>query len=258
MLKYQYVFRQRDLPYPTQLIPLAAICAYLGESKCNEPNTTKILTRWYWCGILGEMYGGANETRYANDIEDVVNEVYGKPTLNRTVNAAFFSSTRLLTMQSRLSASYKGIMALLYKEHCRDFMNDTTIDLVNSMIKSPDIHHIFPQKYCEDQNIKRMKYNSIVNKTPILPETNRAIGGDAPSIYIERILKKVKGLTHDELKSRIESHLVDFDMLAADDFDSYFIDRSKRILDLIEKAMGKKVADRKAESTIEQFGEALE
>ena len=84
------------------------------------------------------MYGGANETRYANDIEDVINEVLGQPTMNRTVNAAFFSATRLLTMQSRLSAAYKGIMALLYKAHCRDFMNDTTIDLVNSMIESPD------------------------------------------------------------------------------------------------------------------------
>ena len=257
MLKYQYVFRQRDLPYPTQMIPLAAICAYLGKSKCNEPNTTKILSRWYWCGIFGEMYGGANETRYANDIEDVINEVLGQPTLNRTVNAAFFSATRLLTMQSRLSAAYKGIMALLYKAHCRDFMNDTTIDLVNSMIESPDIHHIFPQKYCEAMRIKRQKYNSIVNKTPILPETNRAIGGDAPSIYKARILKKVNGLTEEKLRERIESHLVDYDALLSDDFDNYFVDRAKKLLDLIENAMGKKVADRNAENTIEQFGESL-
>ena len=257
LLKYQYVFRQRDLPYNTQLIPLAAICAYLGKSKCNEPNTTKILTRWYWCGILGEMYGGANETKYANDIEDVVNEVMGRPSLNRTVNAAFFSSTRLLTMQSRLSAAYKGIMALLYKEHCRDFMNDTTIDLVNSMVDTPDIHHIFPQKYCEDHHIKKQKYNSIVNKTPILPETNRAIGGDAPSIYTKRIMKKVKDLTEDALQERIESHLVDYNALITDNFDVYFIERAKKLLDLIEKAMGKKVADRESDNTIEQFGASL-
>ena len=258
LLKYQYVFRQRDLPYTTQIVPLAAICAYLGKSKCNEPNTTRILTRWYWCGILGEMYGGANETKYANDIEDVVNDVLGEPSLNMTVNSAFFSSTRLLTMQTRLSAAYKGIMALLYKEHCRDFMNDTTIDLVNSMIDTPDIHHIFPQKYCEDHYIKRQKYNSIVNKTPILPETNRAIGGDAPSIYTKRIIRKVNGLTEDVLRSRIESHLVNYNALVTDDFDKYFVDQAKSLLDLIEKAMGKKVADRNSENTIEQFGTSLE
>ena len=258
LLKYQYVFRKRDLPYSTQLIPLAAICAYLGKSKCNEPNTTKILSRWYWCGILGEMYGSANETRYANDVEDVVNEVLGQPSQNRTVNAAFFSSTRLLTMQTRLSAAYKGMIALLYKEQCKDFMNETTITLVNSMTASPDIHHIFPQKYCEDVNIKKQKYNSIVNKTPLLPETNRAIGGDAPSIYIPRILKKVKDLTEETLRDRIESHFIDHEALKSDNFDAYFIDRAKKLLDLIEKAMGKKVADRNAETTIEQFGASLD
>ena len=110
---------------------------------------------------------------------------------------------------------------------------------------------------CEDQHIKRQKYNSIVNKTPILPETNRAIGGDAPSIYKARILKKVNGLTEEKLRERIESHLVDYDALVSDDFDNYFVDRAKKLLDLIENAMGKKVADRNAENTIEQFGESL-
>lgn len=257
LLKYQYVFRMRDLPYTTQLIPLSAICAVLGKSKCSEPNTVAILTQWYWCGILGEMYGGANETRYANDIEDVVDEVYGKSSPNRTINAAFFSSPRLLTLQTRLSAAYKGIMALLYKEKCRDFMNDTTIDIVNSMIESPDIHHIFPEAYCTKTGIPRRKYNSIVNKTPILPATNRSIGGNAPSIYTQSILKKVSGLTEEDLRARIESHMVNYDALVSDDFDTYFVDRAKKLLNLIEKAMGKPVADRDAEATVEQFGASL-
>ena len=257
LLKYQYVFRQRDLPYSTQLIPLTAICAFLGKSKCNEANTIAILSRWYWCGILGEMYGGANETRYANDIEDVVDEVLQRPSQSRTVNSAFFSATRLLTLQTRLSAAYKGIMALLYKAKCRDFMNDTTIDIVNSMLEAPDIHHIFPEAYCEKMGIKQQRYNSIVNKTPILPATNRSIGGNAPSEYIKIILKKVNNLTEEELKARIESHCINYDALAADDFDTYFIDRAKKLLNLIESAMGKPVADRSAEITIEQFGASL-
>ena len=68
----QYVFRQRDLPYPTQLIPLAAICAVIGKTEFDKPRTQDILSQWFWCGIMGEMYGGANESRYANDIDDIV------------------------------------------------------------------------------------------------------------------------------------------------------------------------------------------
>lgn len=257
LLRDQYVFRQRDLPYTTQLIPLAAICAVLGKSKCNEPNTIGLLSKWYWCGILGEMYGGANETRYAYDIEDMVEAAYGHSSALHTINSAVFSSTRLLTLQTRLSAAYKGIMALLYKEKCRDFMNNTTIDIVNSMLESPDIHHIFPEAYCEKVGIKRTKYNSIVNKTPILPATNRSIGGNAPSEYLDAILRKVDGLTEDQLKDRVESHFIDYNRLKANDFDTYFILRAKSLLNLIEKAMGKPVTDRDAENTIEQFGKSL-
>ena len=153
------------------------------------------------------MYGGANETRYAYDIEDMVEEVNGRPNAMHTINSAVFSSTRLLTLQTRLSAAYKGIMALLYKEKCRDFMNNTTIDIVNSMLESPDIHHIFPEAYCEKMGIKRERYNSIINKTPILPATNRSIGGNAPSEYLGAILKKVDGLTENELQARVNRTL---------------------------------------------------
>lgn len=253
----QYVFRQRDLPYATQLIPLSAICAVIGKSVFDQPKTADILSQWFWCGILGEMYGGANETRYANDIEDVVAAINGAASMNRTINAAFFSSTRLLTLQTRLSAAYKGIMALLYRERCRDFMKGTMMDVVKSMDEAPDIHHIFPEAYCKRKNYPKEKWNSIVNKTPLLPASNRSIGGDAPSVYSQKIMKDAS-IDQSELKKRVESNLVDFDAFIADDFDRYFIARAKCLLKIIEKAMGKTIADRNAEQTIKQFGCSLE
>ncbi len=74
---------------------------------------------------------------------------------------------------------------------------------------------IFPEAYCEKVGIKRTKYNSIVNKTPILPATNRSIGGNAPSEYLDAILRKVDGLTEDQLKDRVESHFIDYNRLKA-------------------------------------------
>lgn len=253
----QYVFRQRDLPYTTQLIPLAAICAVIGKSVFDQPKTRDILSQWFWCGIMGEMYGGANETRYANDIEDVVAAINGQPSQNRTINSAFFSATRLLSLQTRLSAAYKGIMALVYRESCRDFYKGTTMDIVKSMDEAPDIHHIFPEVYCIKQGYRKEKWNSIVNKTPLLPESNRSIGGDAPSIYCGKIMKKAE-IDEAQLRMRVESHLIDYDSFIADDFDAYFIARAKRLLAVIEGAMGKTVADKSAEHTINQFGCSLE
>ena len=253
----QYVFRKRDLPYTTQLIPLSAICAVIGTATFNLPSTQKILAKWFWCGIMGEMYGGANETRYATDIEDVVAEIQGKDSQNRTINAAYFSATRLLSLQTRNSAAYKGIMALVYREQCHDFMQGITMDIVKSMDESPDIHHIFPEAYCKKMGLDKSKWNSIVNKTPLLPASNRQIGGDAPSVYSGNIMKKAE-IDEAELRFRIESHLVNYDYLIADDFDHYFIARAKAILKVIEAAMGKTIADKGSEQTIKEYGCGLE
>lgn len=251
----QYVFKRNDLPYTTQLIPLAVICAIIGRSTFNIPKTQRILEQWFWCGILGEMYGGANETRYALDVEDVVNQIMGQEVMIRTVNDAHFSATRLLSMQTRNSAAYKGIMALLYKAGCKDFIKGTTMNLVISMAGSPDIHHIFPEAYCSSR-YERARWNSIINKTPILYETNRAIGGHAPSVYSKRIIRD--GEIDDAiLRERLDSHHIDADAFLADDFDTYFIARAKRILALIEKAMGKQVSDKGSEQTIKAYGCSL-
>ena len=51
--------------------------------------------------------------------------------------------------------------------------------------------------------------------------------------------------------------MVNFEYLKQDDFDNYFIDRAKKLLNLIENAMGKNVSDRGSEDTIEQFGKSL-
>lgn len=253
----QSVFRKRDLPYTTQLIPLAAICAAIGKSLFNKPQTAKILSQWFWCGILGEMYGGANETRYANDIEDVVAAIKNETSQQRTVSAAFFSSTRLLSLQTRGSAAYKGIMALIYNENNQDFVKGTKMDLVKSMDETPDIHHIFPEAYCIKNSYPKTKWNSIVNKTPLLAVSNRSIGGDAPSNYSLKIMKTAS-IDIVEYKKRVESNLIDFDAFIKDDFEAYFIDRAKKLLLIIEKAMGKRVADRNSEQTIREFGCSLD
>ncbi len=252
----QGVFRKNDLPYATQLIPLSAICAVVGKSEFNQPKTQKILSQWFWCGVIGEMYGGANETRFANDIDDVTSAIQNGYGTIRTVNAAFFSSTRLLTLQTRNSAAYKGIMGLLYKNLCCDFEKGIAMDVVKSMDEMPDIHHIFPAAYCEKKNYSRDKWNSIVNKTPLLSSTNRSIGGRAPSAYSKTLIKNAD-ISEEEYRKRVESNLINYDAFINDDFDKYFILRAKEILKIIEKAMGKDVADKDAEQTIKQFGTSL-
>ena len=255
-LVHQGIFRSRDLPYSSQLTPLAAIFSYdrdNGHLLALGPNQEK-LTKWYWCGVFGEQYGGANEARFALDIQGVLRWMNGGD-MPDTVYRASLQPTRLLTMQTRNSAAYKGIMALILQDSPLDFMTGNRMDIASYIDEEADIHHIFPQTYCRSQNYPPKKWNSVINKTPIYASSNRSIGGHAPSIYIRTMAGK--GLDDDKIVKAIESHKINYDYLSADNFDDYFIDRTKKIIKCIEKAMGKSVAGLDSEDTIREFGVAL-
>lgn len=253
----QGVFTAQNLPYTSQLVPLAAIFAYAEIAGINlQIQANKdILAHWYWCGVFGELYGGANETRYALDIVDVFNQINGGEQPETVVRASF-QPRRLLSMQTRNSAAYKGVMALILQDSPLDFMSANKMDIATYLDESTDIHHIFPQNYCEQQGYDSTKWNSVINKTPIYASTNRSIGGRAPSEYIGTMANK--GLTQEQMRDAISSHKVDYDLLKADDFDGFIIDRAIKLLDRIALAMGKAVSGRDSEDTIKAFGSPLE
>lgn len=254
-LVHQGIFRSRDLPYSSQLTPLAAILSYDRDNNNLlklGPNKEK-LAKWYWCGVFGEQYGGANEARFALDIIGVLRWINGGD-MPDTVYRANLQPTRLLTMQTRNSAAYKGIMALILQDSPLDFMTGSRMDVASYIDEDADIHHIFPQTYCKGKYTAK-KWNSVINKTPIYASSNRSIGGHAPSIYLRTMAGK--GLSEEKIVQAIESHKINFGYLSADNFEDYFIDRTKQILKCIEKAMGKSVAGLDSEDTIREFGVAL-
>lgn len=237
-LAKEYVFVARDLPYRTQLVPLAAIHAVLGnEAETHAANEQ--LRQWYWCGVLGELYGGTTETRFARDVEQVIEWVRGGP-VPRTVDDATFRSQRLLTLRSRNSAAYKGVYALLMRNESLDWIKPDPMHMATFFDYAVDIHHVFPKAWCERNGIDAGRRESIVNKTPLTYSTNRAIGGRPPSEYI-LTLENRSGLDSEALDEVIRTHLIEPAFLRTADFDAYFAERSEEMLRLIARAMGQEV-----------------
>ena len=253
-LQEQRIFSGRDLPYSTQLIPLAATFSLLGGA-IHEITIKNKIARWYWCGVFGEMYGGANETRYALDVNGLMAWIIEGASEPDTINRSYFNPIRLITLQTRLSAAYKGVMALLLKAGCKDFVSGSSMDFTTFIDEAVDIHHIFPRAYAE-KLYKREKWNSIVNKTPLFARTNRILSGYAPSIYLEKIERADK-VNKEELDKHLSSHLINIEYIRADNFDDYFADRAKAILDLISESMGKTIANRDSEEIVSVFGKSL-
>jgi hypothetical protein len=247
-LRQQNIHRVIDLPYQTQLVPLAAIFAEIGDKADHAGHMAKI-ARWFWCGIFGEQYGGAVESRFAKDIVEVPAWLDGS-TEPATVSEGVFRGDRLLTMRTRLSAAYKGIHALLMREGAKDFRSGQGYDLTVFFDEGVDIPDIFPQDWCETQKIDVKIYDTVINKTPLSYRTNRIIGGVAPSKYLAKLevgKKNADGQIENPpiapavLDSYLTSHCISPTLLRADDFESFMKERRKALLTLIGNATGHSV-----------------
>lgn len=235
-----HIYRIFDLPYQSQIVPLAAILADIGDAWEHEANRAKLI-QWYWNGVFGELYGSAVETRIARDFMEVPVWLKGGPEPS-TVSETIFRSDRLKTMRMRLSAAYKGMNALLMNKDAQDFRSGQKFDHTIFFGENVDIHHIFPQDWCKSHGIKPAVFDSIINKTPLSYRTNRIIGGIAPSQYIAKLEKgndTTPQIDSQKLDGYLKSHLIDPTLLRADNFDAFMEDRQKQLLALIEQAMGK-------------------
>ena len=249
------IYRIADLPYQSQVVPLAAILADIGDAWEHEANRAK-LVQWYWNGVFGELYGSAVETRIAKDFTEVTRWLNGGPEPS-TVSETIFRSDRLKTMRMRLSAAYKGMNALLMKEGAQDFRSGQKFDHTVFFGENVDIHHIFPQDWCRKHGIMPAVFNSIINKTPLSFRTNRIIGGVAPSEYLEKLERgnsSAPPIAREQLDNYLQSHLIDPALLRSNNFEAFMEDRQKRLLALIEQAMGKAAYS----GTIQEEGEDSE
>jgi hypothetical protein len=240
-LHRQHLYDTKYLPYGSQVIPLAAILATLGQD-AEVAGAQDKLARWYWSGVFGELYGGTTETRFSHDVPDVVSWIRGDGLLPRTVEEAQFAPGRLLTLRTRGSAAYKGIYALLLKEGALDWRTGDEAEMDLYFDEAMDIHHIFPKTWCDKHKIEPYTYNSIINKTPLTARTNRIIGGRGPSEYLPRLASSAK-VDLATVGKHVTTHLADADLMARDDFEAFFATRAHALLEKISSAMGKPIED---------------
>ena len=65
---------------------------------------------------------------FVQDVVGVMKWVDGDVNHPKTISDAYFSPIRLLGLQSRQSAAYKGIMALILKNQSKDFISGQDMD----------------------------------------------------------------------------------------------------------------------------------
>lgn len=241
-LQQQCIVRSADLPYRTQLVPLAAVRAIVGGAT-EGLRAEEMITQWYWCGVLGEMYGGSTETRFTRDVEQLIAWIRQEGDAPDTVAEAFFISDRLDNLTTRNSAAYKGIYALLIKQGAVDW-HFTGAPLSPGRLDeyAVDIRQIFPKSWAQRGNGQSRPINSIVNKTPLSYRAGQDMAG-APGSYLPSLVA-ASDMRPEWFDDVIATHLIDPAALRSNDYERFYADRSKQLQDLVHSAMGKRTMHR--------------
>ena len=241
-LQSQFIFGRYNVPYNTQLVPLAALYVEL-RGKLEPALARDKLAHWYWSGIFGEAYGGTTETQSALDLAQVA--VYVREGVEPNLVAqANFVPERLLTLRTRNSAAYKGLYALQMKNGASDWRSDVSLSLATYNNENIDIHHVFPVAWCRSTEgkpaIPPRLYDSVINKTPLSAATNRIIGGRGPAVYLKRLQEDMGSA---RLEQALEAHWLNPRHLEANNFPDSFVERGGALLKLIGEAMGRDLDD---------------
>jgi len=253
------------LPYVSILPVFAALRAHSKTlPAARQLDARRKLRHWYWASVFNNRYSGSVESTSSRDFLDLkawFDDDAAEPSLIAEF-AQRFRNLDLRKETKRGTSVYNGVFNLLVLQGARDWM---TGDVPQH--GDLDDHHIVPASWCKD-NIKGGLGNSILNRTPLIADTNRhVIKARLPNEYLPELIAQNGEAT---VRGILESHFISpvaFDILkrphfGPDDFEAFIAERQRTLQDAIETLLIKERLDlppqlRDLDAAIEQIELAL-
>ena len=224
------------LPY-TSIIPVFSVLQEASEKlPMEERLKAKAKIRlWYWSSVFTNRYSGSVESTAARDYLELT-RWFSDDSAKPQAVAEFENSASYLDLKretNRVSAVYKGVLNLVAKRGARDWIHGSYPNY-----EQIDAHHIVPRSWGIKNNITDIE--SVLNRTLLTPETNRAIINDKlPNEYLPELIEK-NG--KDVMQQVLSSHLISekaLDILlrqpfTVDDYIEFINIREKTIRDELE------------------------
>ncbi|MCC6918109.1 MAG: DUF262 domain-containing protein [Alphaproteobacteria bacterium] len=234
------------LPYVSILAVFAALRAH---ARTLPPplqlDARRKFRHWYWASVFTNRYSGSVESTSARDFLDVktwFEDDASEPALIGEF-ARRFRALDLRKETKRGTSVYNGIFNLFVLQGARDWMTGDV-----PQYGDLDDHHIVPASWGK-ANLKGSIHGSILNRTPLIANTNRnVIGSRLPNAYLPELMKASGEAT---VRAILESHFITsiaFDILlrepfGPEDFEAFISERQRTIQDAIENLLIKERLD---------------
>ena len=238
LLKEIGISKPKELVHVPQAIVMAAVYAHCDERETNTVNARQTIEKWYWTTLLNESYGGrTTDEQLAQDFLELVRRLTGRSPApwSSFIGRRPFNADRLLS--GRQNGLTVAVQSMLQQKHePRDWITGRPIRMIAD--NKVEMHHVFPKRWCKNNNIDEGQREGVANLSLIDAETNKIIGGKAPSAYLKDLQVRAGNISDAQMDGILESHLIPAKELRNDDFGAFHKKRAALLKNMVAEAIG--------------------
>jgi len=227
------IFNEKLLPTEVIAYLTAGLWAHVPQDGAdNEGRARQLIRKTIWRASFTDRYFKTATTRAFADykaIRNLLNNPHAgdSPELfdadqNPVATKAELYQGGWPARKDRLG---RAILAVSLYGGGRDFADGSIISANN--VRSREYHHVVPKSIAQHEAPEH-RVDSALNCALISWRTNRTISAKTPEDYLRDRADKA-GITMDQVRQRLESHLIPYDELVSGDFGGYLEARAEKV-----------------------------
>lgn len=231
-LRSESILNEQCLPSEVAVYLTCALWADVPEHAFDDGGNARALIRKaLWRGCYTNRYGKTSATRAYADYRVLRDMIAGK----ETAPCELFDDTYfpLPAKEEMLLAGWPGRKDRLPRAMLATGLRRGGLDFADGASITPDnfhsreYHHLYPVGILSGDRADE-RVNRALNCALITWTTNRKVGAQMPSDYISK-RAAAASLGEEAVRQRLESHLIPYDALIADDYEAFLNARAERI-----------------------------
>ena len=231
-LEEERVFDAKRLPTDVVLPVLTALWARAPQSLDAEGRARTILRKYLWRAFFSNRYEKSTNSRALADYLElralVAQTDAPQPAIFDDVQYPLPQTDELIaarwpTNKDRLG---RAVLALALHQGGLDLADGSTVSRSN--LPKRESHHLFPDAHLDRQGYSDAEIYRSLNCALVTWQTNRNISDKEPERYLaERLVGTPLGEA--EVRQRLDSHLIPYDEMVADDYSQFLEQRAQRV-----------------------------
>lgn len=232
-LDEEHIFDSNRNPSDAVTPLLVALWAHAPDGLDKEGEARNILRKLLWRAYLTERYELGTVGRTFADYRILVPMLDGRdagvPLIFR--DEAFplprLEDLLLAAWPKKRDRLARAILLISLREGGLDFADGKPATREN--LRSREYHHIFPVSILEEAGVRSDKVFRALNCALVTWKTNRNISAKSPIEYLKQRID-ASSLGKEEIRRRLVSHAIHYDVLASGDYDAFLVSRAETLL----------------------------